>query len=279
MKRKNRSSFLFILILIIAAISFLPNAFANDALSNLQKEEDFIKNLYDQDKQSVVQIRVELDPAKISENNNNQDQNTNPPKKFIPPILKEDIHVEPNLVQSYSTGTGFIITPDGEILTNYHVIEAYKEIEVRLSTGAIFKANVVGFDKNSDVALLKIRMGKKINLPVLALGDSNSIFVTQKIMVIGHPFSLSWTPSLGNISGLERNADVGQPTLTQIQTSVNPGNSGSPLITILDNKVVGIVNGKVANGENIGFAIPINSVKSLLSQLRSSQKIVPKEGP
>src|SRR3989338_7021332 len=184
MKRKNRSSFLFILILIIAAISFLPNAFANDALSNLQKEEDFIKNLYDQDKQSVVQIRVELDPAKISENNNNQDQNTNPPKKFIPPILKEDIHVEPNLVQSYSTGTGFIITPDGEILTNYHVIEAYKEIEVRLSTGAIFKANVVGFDKNSDVALLKIRMGKKINLPVLALGDSNSIFVTQKIMVI-----------------------------------------------------------------------------------------------
>ena len=264
-------------ILVILLLVIPSTVGAHDATANLQNEETLLKSLYDKNKQAVVMIRVAIDPAKIKTGENRQEnKNKEQFKKFIFPILKEKLVVdESGQTQSFQIGTGFIITPDGEILTNYHVIDAYKEIYVFLANGPVFKADVLGFDKASDIALLKIQTAIQITFPTLTMGDSNSLTEAKPIFVIGHPFALSWTRSSGTVNEPRRLIPVNTQPLIQIQAPINPGNSGSPLITTLDNKVVGIIQSipDDANGGSTGiaFAIPINFAKTILPFLRNQK--------
>jgi S1-C subfamily serine protease len=175
------------------------------------------------------------------------------------------------VVPQEGQGSGFILDKAGHVLTNYHVVEgANRGIQVTLSNKSSYKATVVGTDKTHDLALLQISAP---NLQPVTLSDSSGLAVGQKVYAIGNPFGLSGTMTRGIISSIRsiKNAD-GAPIEDAIQTdaAINPGNSGGPLLNS-HGDVIGINTMIASNGADqssgIGFAIPINTAKAVLSDL------------
>ena len=174
-----------------------------------------------------------------------------------------------------SEGSGFIVRPDGYILTNFHVVEAADKIDVKLKDGREFPAKVVGTDEKTDVAVIKIEAK---DLPVVQLGDSDAVRVGQFAFAIGAPFKLDYTFTYGVVSGKGRSklfTSGGYSISDYLQTdaSINPGNSGGPLCDI-DGKVIGM--NTLINGLNrgLGFAIPINLAKEIGTELIAGHKII-----
>jgi serine protease Do len=171
-----------------------------------------------------------------------------------------------------SLGSGFIISKDGYIFTNYHVVERADKILVKLSDGKEYEATIVGKDKNTDIALLKI---KPVNsLPVAVLGDSAKLRVGDWVIAIGNPFGLTQTVTAGIVSAKGRVIGAGPyDDFIQTDASINPGNSGGPLFN-LAGEVVGINTAIVAQGQGIGFAIPIHMANQILPDLKTKGKVV-----
>ena len=178
-------------------------------------------------------------------------------------------------------GSGFIISADGEILTNNHVVEGAERIRVGLygSNSKTYDAKVVGRDPLSDSALIKLENGPG-NLPVATLGDSDQLEPGDWVMAIGNPFQLGHTVTVGVISFIGRpfaTTEGRSQDMLQTDAAINPGNSGGPLINV-KGEVVGI-NSAILSGEGaggnigIGFAIPINTVRALLPQLRQGKVV------
>ncbi len=173
-------------------------------------------------------------------------------------------------------GSGFVIHRDGWIITNAHVVEGAASVEVDLGGGRRLPAKVVGADSESDVALLKVEPERP--LTSVPLGDSDRVLIAEWVLVIGSPFGLDHSVTLGIVSHTGR-ADispVGRPgTYDFIQTdaSINPGNSGGPVLN-LRGEVIGIATAVNATGQGIGFAIPINMAKEVVGQLRRAGKVV-----
>lgn len=175
-------------------------------------------------------------------------------------------------------GSGFIIHPDGYALTNHHVIEGAQKIKVRLWDDREFDATVVGIDPQTDVALMKIHGAEKAKLQAVPLGDSDDVRVGETVIAIGNPLGLSHTVTSGIVSALERRdlAPEGRQVYSEfIQTdaSINPGNSGGPLLS-MHGEVIGINALVNREGQGIGFAIPINIVKTLLPHLKQNGYVV-----
>ncbi len=173
-------------------------------------------------------------------------------------------------------GTAFVYDPDGLLLTNNHVIEEASDVEVIFFDGRELSAKVVGRDKHTDVAVLRVA---EQHLPSLPLGDSDAIEVGDWVVAIGNPFGLSHTVSAGILSAKGRTREdvkgldpSGYFNFLQTDASINPGNSGGPLLN-LRGEVVGINAAVRANANSIGFAIPINMVKQLLPMLLRDGKI------
>ena len=173
-----------------------------------------------------------------------------------------------------SVGSGFIVDSSGYILTNDHVVEDGQELTVKLSDGSEHQARVAGRDPKTDIALIKIDVDRE--LPVVALGDSAALEVGEWVLAIGNPFGLEHTVTSGIVSAKGRRIGAGPyDNFIQTDASINPGNSGGPLIN-LRGEVVGVNTAIFSRGGGnigIGFAIPINLVKGLLSQLRDEGKV------
>lgn len=171
-----------------------------------------------------------------------------------------------------SLGSGFIITPDGYIVTNNHVVAEADEIMVKLQgREKPYEAKIIGRDQETDLALLKINAGA--GLPVLEFGNSDSTKVGEWVLAIGNPFGLSHTVTAGIISAKGRQIGAGAfDNFLQTDASINPGNSGGPLID-MDGKVVGINTAIVPNGQGIGFATPANLAERIIQQLKAGKKI------
>jgi serine protease Do len=170
-----------------------------------------------------------------------------------------------------SLGSGFIIDNDGHILTNNHVVEDADEIKVILKDGKDFEAKVIGRDAKTDLALIKIKSGK--GLQPIRLGNSDELRVGDWVMAIGNPFGLDHTVTAGIVSAKGRVIGAGPyDNFIQTDASINPGNSGGPLLN-LKGEVIGINTAIIAHGQGIGFAIPINTAKDLLSQLKEKGKV------
>jgi serine protease Do len=173
-------------------------------------------------------------------------------------------------------GSGFIINKKGYILTNYHVVEAADEIRVTLEDGDTLPAKVIGADEKTDVALIQIETKK--DLPILALGSSDSMAVGDWVVAIGNPFGLDHTVTAGIVSAKGRaQVDPGKirgayHDFIQTDASINPGNSGGPLLNVRG-EVIGINTAINAAGQGIGFAIPIAMVKDIVPQLASVGKV------
>jgi serine protease Do len=166
-----------------------------------------------------------------------------------------------------SLGSGFIISANGYVVTNNHVIEKGRQIAVRLEDGREFSAELVGRDPSTDVALLRLTGSDVRDLPYAFLGNSDKLEVGDWVMAIGNPFGLDHSVSQGIISAKERVIGIG-PFDDFIQTDalINPGNSGGPLFN-MRGEVVGVNTAIISRGQGIGFAVPINMVKDLLPNL------------
>ena len=179
--------------------------------------------------------------------------------------------------RSQGLGSGVIVSADGYILTNYHVIAGASEIEVRLVNNRNFRAIVCGFDSLSDVAVIKIAGKVPSDLPVAYLGNSDSLKPGDWVAAVGNPFSLTSTVTAGIVSALGR--QVGDLTMYQnfIQTdaAINPGNSGGALVNVYG-ELIGIntlIYSQTGGFIGIGFAIPINMARQVMEELIYNGKV------
>jgi serine protease Do len=165
-----------------------------------------------------------------------------------------------------SLGSGFIIDQEGYIVTNNHVVEDADEIIVKLADGKEYDAELVGRDPNTDLALIKIK--ESTDFVRLPMGNSDGLDVGSWVVAIGSPFGLEQTVTAGIVSAKGRVIGAGPyDNFIQTDASINPGNSGGPLLN-LNGEVVGINTAIIANGQGIGFAIPINMAQSIVAQLK-----------
>jgi serine protease Do len=170
-----------------------------------------------------------------------------------------------------SLGSGFIISNDGYIFTNNHVVENTDKILVKISDGKEYEAKIIGTDSKTDIALIKIKPDN--NLPIVEIGDSDTLKVGEWVIAIGNPFGLEQTVTAGIVSAKGRVIGAGAyDNFIQTDASINPGNSGGPLFN-MQGKVIGINTAIVAQGQGIGFAIPINMAKNILDDLKTKGKV------
>lgn len=165
-------------------------------------------------------------------------------------------------------GSGVIIDKDGYVLTNYHVIDDAERLRVTLSDGRVFKGKVVGVDPPTDLAVIKIETNEEI--PFAKLGDSSRLKVGQIVLAVGNPFGLTGGPTVtsGIVSSLDRGIQTENGMLELIQTdaAINPGNSGGPLVNTTG-EVVAINTANMPYAQGIGFAVPVDTAKSILKDL------------
>jgi len=176
----------------------------------------------------------------------------------------------PHQMRVPSTGSGFVVSPDGLIVTNNHVVEGADKVVAVFEDGTERDAKIVGRDPKTDLALIKVSADKP--LVTVPLGDSEHLRVGSWVMAIGNPFGLDHTVTVGILSAKGRSNFGGEQIagpyddFLQTDASINPGNSGGPLCD-MKGRVIGINTAIAANGQGIGFAIPINMAKQLLPQL------------
>jgi serine protease Do len=162
-------------------------------------------------------------------------------------------------------GSGVVISRDGFVLTNNHVVEGAKEVTVTFANQKEYKARIVGRDPKTDLAVLQLEA--KETFPAVTLGDSDHLKVGDRVLAIGNPFGLNHTVTSGIVSAKGRVIGAGPyDDFIQTDASINPGNSGGPLIN-MQGEVVGINTAIMPNGQGIGFAIPVNTAKPLVPQL------------
>ena len=183
-------------------------------------------------------------------------------------------------VETASAGSGFIISSDGYIVTNYHVVKGATSVKVTLYSGDTYDATVIGGDSDYDVAVIKINAG---GLPAVTLGNSADVNVGDTVLAIGNPLGeLTFSMSQGIVSCCDRAINVdGTPfNMIQVDASINPGNSGGPLVNLYG-EVVGIVSAKYSSYSNttvegLGFALPISDVQAIITDIIENGQVTGK---
>jgi serine protease Do len=178
----------------------------------------------------------------------------------------------PERIPQRSLGSGVIVDPSGIALTNAHVVEKATEIEVITLDGSKHKAKVVGSDKKTDLAVLKLDDGKT-QFKYAKLGDSDRLQVGDWVIAVGSPFGLQATVTAGIVSAKARNIGQGPfDDFIQTDAAINPGNSGGPLVN-MQGEVIGINTAIVAGGSGIGFAIPSNMARKIYTEINSKGRV------
>jgi serine protease Do len=263
--RKKRISHLYILLLIIYIIP------CQTVLCAVETREN-----------SVVKALRKVSPAVVNISSQYKiRKNSNPFSGYgIDPLLENFFRdfFSPELErreQQTSLGSGVIIDGQrGLVLTNSHVVEKATTINVALNDKREFEATIVGMDPDSDLAVLKIKSDQ--TLPAMQMGNSEDIMVGESVIAIGNPFGFSHTVTTGVVSAVNRSIKTDERVFHEfIQTdaSINPGNSGGPLLNI-NGELIGINTAIYAQAQGIGFAIPINRAKRIISDLINYGEVV-----
>lgn len=265
--------------LALSALSLTP-AVATE--KKAPQEISYLKGLSNEFKKvakeaSPAVVFIEVQTAQSTENQldswnlpSNEPSAEDPLEKFFGHSLKPQ---QPR-AQASSQGSGFFVSPDGYILTNNHVVKDAIKVIVRTPDQKEYPAQVIGTDRSSDMALLKVE-GK--NLPYLKFADPENVEVGEWAIAIGSPFALSSTFTVGIVSAKGRSSlhIADYEDFIQTDAAINPGNSGGPLID-LDGNVIGIntaIVSKSGGYNGIGFAIPVNLVKFVMEQLKENGKV------
>jgi len=178
-------------------------------------------------------------------------------------------------VPANSLGSGFIVHPDGYVITNHHVIDRARQITVELVDGRKFSADLISSDAEADLAVLRIHSDKP--LPSLQLGDSSDLMIGEPVIAIGNPLGYSHSVSTGIVSAIHRDLRDRQNhvmlgDLIQTDAAINPGNSGGPLLNAYG-QVIGINTAVRSDAQNIGFAIQINRLRDLIPELMNPAQV------
>ncbi len=180
---------------------------------------------------------------------------------------------QPRRARPASIGSGFIVSPDGYLLTNAHVVEGSDQVTVMLSDRSEYIAEIIGTDPRTDIALLKVDAS---DLPFVSIGDPSQLRVGQWVLAIGSPFGFNYTATQGIVSGLGRSLPSGNYVpYIQTDAAVNPGNSGGPLFN-LDGEVIGInsqIYSRTGGYQGLSFAIPIDVAMDVAEQLRETGRV------
>ena len=234
--------------------------FSTDKLNEATTPTDIITNITQND--NVPQIEMKPAPDNLDDGYDT----VSIYEKVIPSVVCINVYGGDPLLADAS-GTGIIMTEDGYIITNAHVIEGGTSVNVVLNDGRQLRGVIVGADSRTDLAVIKISAS---GLACAEFGDSSSLKIGERAVVIGNAGGLSGSCTTGIISGLDRNMDSSRRSLSLIQTSraINPGNSGGPLLNRWG-QVVGITSSKIASVdyEGIGFAIPISSAIPIIEDI------------
>jgi serine protease Do len=260
-----------------------PNPKEDISSANLkiptQASEDNVVNAVKKAKPAVVSIIVSKEVPKYDVS---YDQNSDPFGGMFPGFFFQTPTYKQNGTEKkqIGSGSGFLISSDGMIVTNKHVVADKDALyEVQLNNGKKYSAKVLARDGVLDVALVKISAS---DLPYLSLADSDTLEVGQSVIAIGNALGeFKNTVSVGVVSGLSRSITAGDNAgmserldkVIQTDAAINPGNSGGPLLN-LHGDVIGINVAVVQGSSNVGFALPINSVKSAINSVKSTGKIV-----
>ena len=177
-------------------------------------------------------------------------------------IIEQEIKGVVTIKTDISQGTGFFITDEGYIVTNAHILTGAHFANIYTYDNQKYRASLIGYDSEIDIALLKINNSfSKLNL-----GDSDNVRVGEKVIAIGNPLGLSFTATEGIISARDRTGSNNLDYYFQTDVSLNPGNSGGPLINT-KGEVIGINNFKISGAENIGFALESNYIKETINDI------------
>jgi len=188
-------------------------------------------------------------------------------------FLRRGGHRQPRQEIRQGLGSGFVIDPRGYILTNNHVVEGAFNIRVKFNDGRILEGEVLGRDPLTDVGLIKLK-NPPSNIPVLKLGDSDAMLVGDWVLAIGNPFGLDSSVSAGILSAKAREIGASQyDDFLQTDAAINPGNSGGPLFN-MRGEVIGINTAIVTGSSGIGFAVPSNLAKVIVSQLEKNGSVI-----
>ncbi|HEX3036991.1 MAG TPA: trypsin-like peptidase domain-containing protein [Thermodesulfobacteriota bacterium] len=227
--------------------------------SDFEKEEQRAEEILDAYSQAVIKVAEKVGPAVVSIKTT-QEVKAQTPRGIMP-------------FDATGSGSGVIITPDGYILTNSHVVQRTKGLEVLLSDRRSFAAQVVGEDPDTDLAVIRIPAS---DLPTAKLGDSDRLKVGQLVIAIGNPFGFQASVTSGVVSAIGRTmrSQTGRLIENIIQTdaAINPGNSGGPLVDS-HGRVVGINTAIIQYAQGIGFAIPIATARWVAGLLIKEGKI------
>jgi S1-C subfamily serine protease len=203
-----------------------------------------------------------------------QGEDSNLEKKLFRRFFGEDVPIPKREHQERGTGSGFIISPDGKLLTNAHVVEGTNKVNVTLKDGKIYPGKVMGIDQMTDVAVIKIAAE---NLPTIRLGQAENLNPGEWAIAIGNPLGLDNTVTVGIISAIGRtSSEVGVPDkrvrFIQTDAAINPGNSGGPLLNAAG-EVIGINTAIRADAQGLGFAIPIETAQRVAEQIFTKGKV------
>lgn len=172
--------------------------------------------------------------------------------------------------RAVSLGSGFIVSKDGIVVTNYHVIEEADEISATLHDGRTYVADVIGVDQATDIAVLKLKLGPKDDVEYVRFGDSDRVRVGEWVIAIGNPFGLGGTVTVGIVSARNRDIQVGQyDDFIQTDAAINRGNSGGPLFD-LDGRVIGVntaIFSQSGGSVGVGFAVPSSLTERIVQQI------------
>jgi serine protease Do len=258
-------TFVRFLILSTAGISFLaPATRADDSSVNLRRT--VVVDVAEKTKNAVVYISTtRMAAVRVNPFGNDP---------MFAPFSQTEVR------RVGSLGSGFIVHPDGYVVTNNHVIQGAREITVELLDGRKLPAELVSSNPDADLAILKIEHEKP--LPTLELGDSSDLMIGEPVIAVGNPLGYSHSVSSGIVSAIHR--DLAGPNkeemkdLIQTDAAINPGNSGGPLLNAYG-QVIGINTAIRSDAQNIGFAIPVNRLLQLIPELMSPEQVNKAELP
>ncbi|HPD47598.1 MAG TPA: DegQ family serine endoprotease [Anaerohalosphaeraceae bacterium] len=271
MNTRIRSRAAIALLSIVTIVWTVAPAVADDGIATLRETSKAFTEVAKNAIPAVVSVRVEKTITEQGSTYFYSPFDDEFFERFFGPRYRP--RVEPRKRQQVGQGSGFIISEDGYILTNNHVVGEADKIVVTLRDGKEHQAKLVGTDPGSDVALIKIDAEK---LPTIELGDSDALEIGEWVIAVGSPFGLQATVTVGVVSAKSRGVGITQyEDFIQTDAAINPGNSGGPLLNV-DGKAVGIntaIFSQSGGYMGIGFAIPVNMAKSILNQLKETGKV------
>ncbi|MHC4874335.1 MAG: Do family serine endopeptidase, partial [Planctomycetota bacterium] len=269
------STLLVFTLIILTLAGFTANLQANENLKIAKALSAAFADVAENAAPAVVHVKTEQE-LETGSSRRPRSQEELFRKFFGPDAFGQSPFNAPRSFKRRAQGSGFIIDAKGTVITNNHVVDNSKKVEIVLPDKRIFEAEVLGADPKSDLAVLRVKDTKGAKLPHVKLGNSDKLRIGELVMAIGAPFGLSKTVTTGIVSAVGR--DVGMAAYEnyiQTDAAINPGNSGGPLFN-LDGEVIGIntaISSASGGNNGVGFAIPVNMAKNIIDQLVDSGEV------